>query len=115
MSDTYLNDATRYRLVVHEQHEDQIGPDGPAWDDRPMHYCGITIEHRTADPDFDGRPGHISWKEAGWCPGAVMWCDPNVGRRWELVSFDPLTLRPSIACHVHPDEFHIFITDGQIP
>ncbi len=113
-ADVYLSPEVRYRLVVHRAHEDQVGPDAAPIDGEPMHYCGITIEHRTIDPDFDGRPGHISWREAGWCPGAVMWCDPNPQRRWTLERFEPLTLSPSIACSVHRNEFHIFIREGRV-
>lgn len=108
-----LSDDVRYRLVVHAQHEGQVGPDAPPWEDgQPMYYCGIIVEHRTSDPDYDGRPGHVSHNEAGWCPGHVEWC--GLGQKWTLVSFDPLSLTPSVQCTRHPDEFHIYVTNGAV-
>lgn len=103
----------RYRLVVHEAHVGQVGPEAPDIDGRPMHHCGIILEHRTADADFDGRAGHPSYREAGWCPGSVMWCG-TPSSRWQLVSFEPLELAPSIACRDHPHELHIFIRGGEL-
>lgn len=110
MGASYLNSGIRYQLVTHAAHEGQIGPSAGDGE----HYCGLVIEHKTDDPDYDGRPGHVSWKEAGWCPGYVNWCDSDRDDQWQLISFEPLTLQPSIQCSVHPDEMHIFITNGMV-
>lgn len=108
--DVYLSRNVRYRPLVHLRHEDQIGPDAP----KGYHYCGAIIEHRTKDPDYDGRPGHVSFRQAGWCPGAVKWCSDAAEALWTLESFKPLTLSPSVQCTTHPEEFHVFVRNGKV-
>jgi hypothetical protein len=71
-------------------------------------WVGIDEWHRKAD----GR-----WC-VGYClfavPEADLWAQAYVGghaTRWQVVSFEPLTITPSIACKVCPS--HGFITNGR--
>jgi hypothetical protein len=47
------------------------------------------------------------------CDGAITWCPECSGATWKLVSLNPLTLSPSIACREHPVEHHGFIREGK--
>ena len=63
-------------------------------------WCGLTIEHN--NPQGEACSGHITFD----LPGTERW--PN--HKWQVVSFDPLHVEPSILCDCGD---HGFIRNGQ--
>lgn len=103
-----------YRGPLHENamnlRHDHIGfkvqwaPDrdlNPGLEDKPdIPWCGLIIEHFT--PLGEACVSHITFD----LPGTADWNN----HKWEVVSFDPLHVEPSILCDCGD---HGFIRNGQ--
>lgn len=69
--------------------------------------AGAIVRHRGAPPEVPAAD------QTGWCEGGITFDLPDSplsGPRWTVVTWEPLTLTPSILCSCGD---HGFITNGQ--
>jgi hypothetical protein len=83
-----------------------LNPQYADWPDAPKAGCHVAHVLRPDD-------GQAWCRERGYCMGAIMFegqLPPGDGSYWQVQSWEPLTVSPSLLCHCGD---HGFIREGR--